>query len=88
MTVPVDYRDGSDNKTTQVGIAWAHPKEIKSPASRLLFTDYGGLRNLVMRLQLAGLNCRAIYFMTTQIDQLMAVTDWDHDFIAVEPRGV
>lgn len=41
LTVPVDYLKTSDNKTTQVGIAWAHPTTISGRAPRLLFISDG-----------------------------------------------
>lgn len=87
MPVLVVYRDGSDNKTSQAGTTWAHPKGIKF---RALIHGLWRPRNLVERLQLAVLNCRAIYYMTTQIDQLNygGHRVWEYDFIAVEPRGV
>ena len=37
LTVPVNYLDPTQNKTTQVGMAKAHPIELKDPLG-LLFT--------------------------------------------------
>ena len=41
LTVPVDYRDGSNNKTTQIGVTWAHPKDVDG-IQKGLFSNPGG----------------------------------------------
>ena len=41
LTIPIDYLDATDNKTTQLGIAWARPNELETPIGAL-FSNPGG----------------------------------------------
>ena len=41
LTVPLDYRNATDNTTTQIGMAKAHPNELNE-SERLLFLHNGG----------------------------------------------
>jgi hypothetical protein len=40
LTVPLDYLDNPQNKTTQLGIAKAHPMELTEPLG-ILFPSFG-----------------------------------------------
>jgi hypothetical protein len=41
LTVPLDYRNGTGNATTVVGIARGRPKGLETPIGAL-FPNYGG----------------------------------------------
>jgi len=43
LTVPLDYLNNPQNKTTQVGVAKAHPQELTTPVGQLFIGQAGGI---------------------------------------------
>ena len=90
LTVPVDYRDGSDNRTTIVGVAKARPNELTNPIGAL-FPNTGGPNGAYAPFYWDIANLRLILPTATPDSLLstwLAVTGRLYEIIVVDPRGV
>ena len=85
--MPVDYLDTSGaNKTTQIGLARAHPNDLDTPG-RILFSGLGaGLSYVSSR---RGTNGREIFSFDSDLMPFMVdLTNSEYDIILMDPRGV
>lgn len=89
--MPVDYLDTSGaNKTTQIGLARAHPNDLDAPG-RILFSGLGaGLSYFAPPTAFSnGTNGREIFSFDSDLLPFMVdLTNREYDIILMDPRGV
>ena len=87
LTVPMDYLDNPQNKTTQLGVAKAHPMELTEPLGELFIgqNDWASYVPLLLNLfrNILGYQTEVMLFPF-----VLNVTNRQYDIMLVDNRGV